>query len=347
MEECRTSKLTRSARNAVPRLTSQLFSSPIYTTIGSTPFQIPRELFSNAPGNEPNYFTLGFQIFFTTPSDAFPGLTQRSLLRPPSLLPPSVPNRDAGIFADLLRMLKGYEIEIKGKEHRAALLRDARYFHFKGLEQKLLRCRVSYDAVRRVEDIEMRQEDVRQSGLSFVGEDDGDISEESEDRSLRGEVYYARPYEDDEPRSLILEIGAEVEVILDPGERVGRVRFWRQTAARMRRLVDVVREKAGLPGSMVEEEAEGDEQGSSFSLRCHAGMEAAVDLDGKRWEEDCELVAEVRRRDRDRGWMVRKSQWRLKVGPGSEDGNIEVSLGAVKIDAYSTEKARNEAKDFL
>ena len=76
-------------------------------------------------------------------------------------------------------------------------------------------------------------------------------------------------------------------------------------------------------------------------------MEAAVDLDGKKWEEDCVLVAEVRRRDRDRGWMVRKSQWRVKVGLGSEDGNIEVSLGAVKIEAYSTERARNEARDFL
>lgn len=244
-------------------------------------------------------------------------------------------------------MLKGYEIEIKGKEHRAALLRDARYFHFKGLEQKLLQCRVSYDAVRRVEDIEMRLEDVRQSGLSFVGEDDGDNSEESEDRSPRGEVYYARPYEDEEPRSLMLEIGGEVEVILDAGERVGRARFWRQTAARMRRFVDVVREKADLPGSMIEEETEGDEQGSSFSLLCQVGKEAAVNLDGKRWEEDCELVAEARRRDRDRGWMARKSQWRVKVGPGSEDVTTEVSLGAVKIEAYSTERARNEARDFL
>ena len=65
---------------AVPRLTKQLFSTDIFVNIGGKPFQIQRDLFS-APGDSPNYFSLGFAHFFSTPSEAFPGLDRDALLR--------------------------------------------------------------------------------------------------------------------------------------------------------------------------------------------------------------------------------------------------------------------------
>jgi len=333
----------------VPRLTSQLFSSPIYTTIGSVPFQIPRDLFSTSPGNEPNYFTLGFHAFFTTPSEVFPGLSQRTLLRPPSLLPPSVPNRDPNVFADLLRMLKGYEIEISSDEHRQNLLRDARYFNFRGLEQRLIRHRISFNSRKEVEEIEIRLEDVRQSGISFVAEKD---AVEGETRgSVRGEVYYARPYVDNEPRGLVLEIGEVdgVEVLLDVGGRIGGVGFERQTAARMRRLAGIVNEKMGLAALTARgDKTRGDGGSTTFGLRCEIGSEADVVIDGEKWKmvcEDDEAAMDVEREgERERVWMVKRSQWRVKAG--SLDSK-KIYLEAVKLEGYSCERTRIEGRSFL
>ncbi|CRK41896.1 hypothetical protein BN1723_015987, partial [Verticillium longisporum] len=96
---------------SLPKLISQLFDESIFISIGHREFQIPRELF-NDPGNSPNFFTLGFAVFFSNPKDLFPGLEREHLIRPPSILPPSVPNRSADIFADLVHFLSGYPVHI-------------------------------------------------------------------------------------------------------------------------------------------------------------------------------------------------------------------------------------------
>ena len=72
---------------SLPKLMKQLHEGTIYVRIGDTEFQIPRDLFKN-PGDSPNYFTLGFSIFWSTPSDAFPGLRAAEHLRPPVAAPP-------------------------------------------------------------------------------------------------------------------------------------------------------------------------------------------------------------------------------------------------------------------
>jgi hypothetical protein len=162
----------------VPRLTKQLFKTDIFIRIGGTPFQIPRDLFS-APGDSPNYFSLGFAQFFSTPSEAFPGLDRNALLRPPSISPPSAPNRDGGTFAELIRILQGYAPEIRNDAHRSQLLRDARYFHLKGLEQRLIPCEISYNLKRQQSEILLRLEDIRQSGVSFSADKPSNDSDSS------------------------------------------------------------------------------------------------------------------------------------------------------------------------
>src|SRR5688572_12183971 len=142
---------------AVPRFISQLYEENIFVSIGDREFQIPRDVF-NDPGNTPNYFSLGFTIFFSKPDDLFPGLRREGLLRPPSIVAPSVPNRDADIFADLLRLLRGYPVRIRNEDHRQDLLRDARYFHFKGLEQKIIAHHISHNLARGKEEIVLRIE---------------------------------------------------------------------------------------------------------------------------------------------------------------------------------------------
>jgi len=44
--------------------------------------------------------------------------------------------------------------------------------------------------------------------------------------------------------------------------------------------------------------------------------------------------------------MAKKSQWRIEAA-ACRDGKVEVTLEAVKIEAYSSERARNEDRGFL
>ncbi|PHH85532.1 hypothetical protein CDD83_285 [Cordyceps sp. RAO-2017] len=154
---------------SLPKLTSQLFEESIFISIGHREFQIPRDLLTS-PTNSPNYFSLGFAAFFTRPDNMFPGLDREGVIRPPAILPPSVPNRSADTFADLLRLLRGYPVEIRDEVHRQELLRDARYFHFKGLEQQLIPHAISYNPLRRRDEIVLRLENVQKSGVSVAQE---------------------------------------------------------------------------------------------------------------------------------------------------------------------------------
>lgn len=394
--------MTVAHKYLVSRLTQQLFSSTIYIRIGDSEFQIPRDLFSN-PGDSPNYFSLGFAVFFTTPQDAFPGLSQRTLLRPPSLLPPSVPTRSAKTFADLLHVLKGYPLEIRNEEHRAELLRDARYFHLKGLEQRLIPHQISFNLARQQAEIVMRLEDIRQSGVSFVA-DDADSSSGSTVPSPAssstvsvtgpGWVHYQRPYVDAEPYALIIEITGDESMRLSvaPGSptaqaRLARATFHRQTLARMTSLFSVIASKMNLPVTqplglmMLEREAgatapsvsPGNTGVSEEKVKARIGPDANVIIDGKVWpvrpedvdsedEDDMDVDANTTARSRRRRTadeedggkelVVKRSQWRLRVQPAggggqTARGGMEVILGAVKIEAYRNERARNAERGFL
>lgn len=220
----------------------QLFSTDIFVRIGGVPFQIPRDLFSQ-PGDSPNYFSLGFAQFFSTPSEVFPGLDRNALLRPPSISPPSVPNRSGETFGELVKMLQGYPLDIRNDAHRLQLLRDARYFHLRGLEQKLIPCETSYNLRRAQSEILIRLDDIRQSGVSFtpdvpVGNPDSGSSSHAPSQLgvspappskptsptpssgtshfNAGTVSYARPYTDDHASTniLILELSSNESTIL-------------------------------------------------------------------------------------------------------------------------------------
>ncbi|CAK4030094.1 Hypothetical predicted protein [Lecanosticta acicola] len=383
----------------LPRLTAQLFSSTIYIRIGDGEFRIPRGLFNN-PGDSPNYFTLGFSFIFTTPEEVFPGLSERTLLRPPSILPPSLPNKSAKTFADLLHILKGYPVEIRNDEHRQELLRDARYYHLKGLEQRLIPHEISYNLPRKRSEILIRLEDVRQSGISFVA-DTGNAgqypaapspaSSTSSIASAAGWIYYQRPYVDSEAYGLILEVGGEENMYLSikhgSTARMGRATFHRQTLQRIASLFSVVASQTNLPLAqpldliMLERGAgvaslpasPHDHGVSEERVKVRIGPDADVMLNGKSWilgdvVDDDESVMESepsraggKRRRQDEGedegeeWVVRKSQWRLRVQRISSSGapfhgamnGMEVVLDAVKIAAFSNERARNASRGFL
>ncbi|OAX85547.1 hypothetical protein ACJ72_00085 [Emergomyces africanus] len=220
---------------SLPRLISQLFESEIFIQIGDRHFQIPRDIFSS-PGDSPNFFTLAFAIFFTTPKEVF---ERPNLLRPPALTPPVVANRSADVFAELLNMLKGYPIHIRNEEHRAELLRDCRYFHLRGLEQKLIPHAISYNLLREKSEILIRLEDIRQSGIQFVS----DVSP-SDVAASGGWVHYSRPFVDETSYELIVEIGDE-NTLIDLNSM--RAVFFGLAKARVSSLFHVIANKMNLP----------------------------------------------------------------------------------------------------
>ncbi|RDI83036.1 hypothetical protein Vi05172_g6938 [Venturia inaequalis] len=241
---------------SLPRLTQQLFKSEIFIQVGDRHFKIPRDIFAS-PGDSPNFFSLGFAHFFSTPSEVFPGLDRQTLLRPPSILPPSIPNRSGDVFADLLKILQGYDLPIRDAAHRAELLRDARYFHLKGVEQKLIPAELSFNLLRQRNEIVLRLEDIRQSGISFSADANstnpatpvGDNLAPSISTAVpRGWITYQRPYIDDSSTDLILEVSASESTTLHLSTM--KASFDGQTKARIASLLSVVANKLNLPAMM-------------------------------------------------------------------------------------------------
>lgn len=371
---------------SLPRLTQQLFKSEIFIQIGDRHFQIPRDVFSS-PGDSPNFFSLGFAHFFTTPSQVFPGLDRQTLLRPPSIAPPAVPNRSGEIFADLLRLLQGYPVHVRDEDHRADLLRDAKYFHLKGLEQKLLPCEISFNLAREKHEILMRLEDIRQSGVSYRPDPapssssstgkSADVPSPTSAPPRNGWVNYARPHADDSVRELIIEVSGE-SMRMDP--QAMRATFSGQTKARVTSLFQVISNKVGLPLSLslgpVATQTGGQQTpttpgGSIEKVKISVGADAWILLDGERVfcdKRDREgapinpqssLLHRLKRaREKDRGcdvdesmgeWIVSRGHWRLRlqVLKQDEDVRVEVVLCAVKIEALSGERARNGKRGFF
>ena len=268
----------------MPRLISQLFESEIFIQIGHRNFQIPRDIFSS-PGDSPNFFSLGFAIFFSTPEDTFPGLRREGLLRPPSILPPSVPNRSGDVFAQLLHLLRGYPLHIENEEHRAALLRDCRYYQFKGIEQKLIPHQINYNLKRSRTETVIRLEDIRQSGVSFAPE-----TSPADRSSSVGWVNYSRPFVDETSYELVLEIGGESTKI---NFQTMRADFHGQIKARVASLFQVVANKMNLPnvqplgllmmsgGAASQSASPGHTPLSDDQVRIRIDRDAHVVLDGE------------------------------------------------------------------
>jgi hypothetical protein len=280
---------------------------------------------------------LGFAAFFSTPGEVFPGLDRNGLLRPPSIVPPSVPSRSAEVFTQLLHLLRGYPLKIRDEEHRAELLRDCRYFHLRGLEQRLIPCERSFSLTRRRWEIVVRLEDVKVSGLSFTPDKDQYVT-------------YGRPFIEQTYSELILEIGGE-STQLEFDER--RAVFEGPTEFKVLQMLQALVAKGiGLRKTLPRQ------------LIFQIDESTDVTLDGKTVDDIEDFIQSTDRsetgprskkrklqaedEDRDfRQWKVRSGQWRLSVPTESLEGERQIVLVAVKIDAYTVERARNANRKFL
>lgn len=386
---------------------SQLYEESVYTSVGHREFQIPRELFTDA-GNSPNFFSLGFAVFFSTPDDLFPGLDKDGLLRPPSIVPPSIPGRSPEIFQEILHLLRGYPVDIRSEAHRAELLRDCRYFNFKGLEQRLIPHAISFNSSRRRDEIVLRLKDILKSGISIA-------NEPTPVDPLAAWINYARPFVDDRPYELVLEIGDELTRLqINPGGVFNannlRAEFFGEVKIRVAKMFEVIATKLNLPpttqplgllmakgGASSQPATPGNTPLSEDLVRVIMDPEASVTLDGKSWNWQDEDAATIlswngkmdsgppssaggggqdsplassapplqmsapvlganprkrRRADMAHGgteeWIIKTGQWRLRI-QGVKNGKaaVECCLVAVKLDAMSSEQARNAQRPFL
>ncbi|KAI1753787.1 hypothetical protein F4782DRAFT_68579 [Xylaria castorea] len=279
----------------LPKLMSRLYEESIFISIGHREFQIPRDMFAG-PGNSPNFFSLGFGLFFSTPKDLYPGLDRSDLIRPPSIMPPSVSNRSADTFAELLHLLRGYPIHIRDEEHRISLLQDCRYFNFKALEQKLLPHNISFNQARKKHEILMRVEDIFKSGIT-VANDNGDFGGHI-GGLLSGWVNYMRPYEDDRQRELVLEIGGEATKL---HLHIMRAEFFGHIKTRIARLFEVIAAKLNLPttqplgllmasgGADSQPPTPGNTPLSEDLVRISLDPEAHIMLDGKHYVHETDI----------------------------------------------------------
>lgn len=348
---------------------SQLFETEFFIRIGDRDFQIPRDAFSG-PGDSPNFFTLGFGFFFASPHEVFPGLDRKGLLRPPSIAPPMVINRSADVFANLLHMLQGYPLHIQSEEHREELLRDCRYYHLLGLEQKLIAHNISYNIQRQKHEIVIRLEDVRQMGIKYVSDEpqiDSAISS--------GWVYYSRPFTDDSENELILEIGGQSAFI---DLNCMRMDVYGTAKAKITGLFQVIANKLPTKSENKSKGLSGDR------IKVSLDIDTDIVVDGlprnfnfgespigqtltetQRQRNDSNTAqnsyhqlsegppAKRKRHDSPNkagAWTVNKGQWRLRIQPVQEpvgELRMEVVLVAVKLDAYSNTRVRNQKRRFL
>jgi hypothetical protein len=263
-----------------------------------------------------------------------------------------------------MRLLQGYEVEIRNETHRANLLRDARYFHLKGLEQRLIACEKSYNSKSGRNEILIRLEDIRQSGISFRPNSDP----YNPNPSSSGYVSYARPYTDDNTldQILVLETGLSECAILNRSVAVPCnlenlsldtvVTFQGDTLRRVTALLNIIAAKIGLPSTQslgvtqmkdvdpFNPYAPSDTEGQ---FKARLTDNSALVVDGKAMD------LERKRDDWLHGYgthdlVVKRAQWRIKIKPRSSDGGGMVAvLEVVKMEVFTRELARNAARGFL
>ncbi|KAI8980970.1 hypothetical protein BDB01DRAFT_836329 [Pilobolus umbonatus] len=96
----------------------------LFVNVGGRTFRLPWDLFQKDGSR--NFFTgpLMFSLFSPHVDNA--------------IAPPIYIDRDPDIFEDIINHLRGYTISIKNEIHRKNLLKDAKYYVFKQLIDKLL-----------------------------------------------------------------------------------------------------------------------------------------------------------------------------------------------------------------
>ncbi|KAI9033754.1 hypothetical protein CLU79DRAFT_830120 [Phycomyces nitens] len=105
----------------------------LYVNVGGRSFRLPWDLFQK--DGKQNFFNGPLMDSLYSPHHG-PDSTE---------IPPVYIDRDPDIFADLVNLLRGYTLSIRDEAHRRNLLRDAQYYVFRQLTDKLICSHVVVD----------------------------------------------------------------------------------------------------------------------------------------------------------------------------------------------------------
>ncbi|CAX42120.1 BTB/POZ domain-containing protein, putative [Candida dubliniensis CD36] len=190
-------------------LQKNLNKQDYFAIIGNEKFRIPKSLI-NMPGNSPNFFTINFDRLLI---DNINVIEKNNMLRPPPQTFPQVSNRSSKLFADLLEFFRGNHLIIMNDDHRQLLIKEARYYRFLELEQRLIKFKITYR-----NEIVINLNDISRKGLQNP----------STNYNIELSLTYYRPYIKDEmTRDLIFELNSkdfdcqsEIKLILNKSTKL-------------------------------------------------------------------------------------------------------------------------------
>lgn len=193
------------------KLQKLMTEQDIFASIGDQSFKIPKVLLQNE-GNCPNFFTMNSERLYF---DNVAVIERNNMLRPPPQRPPIVAGRSPKLFADLLEYLRGNTLIVKNEEHRRLLQKEARYYRFLELEQRMVNHKVVNDSII------INLMDLSKKGMKNVS---------PSDRLTECPMRYSRPYVDEPARELIFQIDhlqdvRHAELFLNKRTEIPTVKF--------------------------------------------------------------------------------------------------------------------------
>ncbi|KAL0090972.1 hypothetical protein F4703DRAFT_1714984, partial [Phycomyces blakesleeanus] len=125
--------------------------------VGGRVFRLPWDLFQK--DGKQNFFNGPLMDSLYAPHHE-PGSSER---------PPVYIDRDPDIFADLVHLLRGYTLSIRDEAHRRNLLRDAQYYVFRQLTDKLMCSHVVVDnfSPTPIQEVSLHLKDIRVAQLQI------------------------------------------------------------------------------------------------------------------------------------------------------------------------------------
>lgn len=203
----------------LPRLKEILAKDDYYyIQVMNECIKLPKQLLHTA-GNYPNFFNITFEALYRDMSEL---LIAKSLIRPPPQAAPRL-NRDPGLLKNLIQMLQGVELDMT-PSHRKALLKEARYYRFNGLVEKLCCVKIVKKPFSSEELIVVDYKDVSLKNFTIVDKaiidevDSEPVSKKiklENQRTIHRTVQYERKFIDGEiSRILIVEIDTP-EILAD------------------------------------------------------------------------------------------------------------------------------------
>ncbi len=198
---------------------------------------------------------------------------------------------------------------------------------------------------------------MKPSGIFFVRDNNKNKLPDSSVNLTSGWVRYARPFVDEAPLELILEIGSD-HTLLHLGSQGNRhAAFHGLTKARISALLQVVAGKIGTAVMVCADDEVNFVMDSGTDLTLDGEpADAATEFEGTQVADYSGPVMSPeskKRRLNDglghqaREWKVRTGQWRVRVQQEAGKCGAEIFLVAVKVDAFTCERAKNARRKFL